>query len=175
MAANKNKKVYVPCKLAWAKLREVDRDTGKNLPDGDMKRKIEADQGHYLVNCLIDTDTKAAMIRDGIPSKGMQGMLFKTDADGNLFYKAKRPHYNSKLYDEHGNQGVIMGPPKIVVEDAEGNNRLWDWDEDGLLGNETEAVVKFDVWDGKIITLEAVKVTKHVEYIPEDKSQGEYF
>lgn len=175
MATAKNKKVYVPCTLQWAKLREEDRDLGKNLQDGDQKRKIEADQGHYLVNCYITPLAKGQMIKDGIPNKGMQGMLFKTDVDGNEFYKAKRPHFNGKLYNqETGEPGVFMGPPKIVVEDAEGNNRVWDWEVDGLLGNGTKAIVKFDVWDGKIITLEAVKVVEHVEYVPDNK-QGEYF
>lgn len=160
------KKVYVPCTLMWAKLREQDRDLGKNLPEGsDQRKKIETDQGHYLVNCVIDEATKAEMVKNGIPNKGMHMQLFKTDNEGNLFYKAKRPHYAAKLKDnETGSYGVVMGPPKVVKEDSEGELVLWDWEVDGLIGNGTKAVAKFDVWDGKIVTLEAIKVTEHVPY-----------
>lgn len=167
------KKVYVPCKLFWAKLKPENRDMGKNLPEGsDQRNKIEAEQGHYLVNCVIDRETKAQMIKDGIPNKGMQGQLFKEESDGTMFYKAKRPHFNPRMKDQVTNEsGIEMGPPKVVKEAEDGELVLWDWETDGLIGNGTDAIVKFDVWDGKIITLEAIKIINHVPY----EATGEKF
>lgn len=160
------KKVYFEATLQWAKLREEDRDFGKNLPeDSDQRKKIEAEDGHYIVNCYITPQVKKQMIADGVPNKNMQAQLFKEDDEGNLFYKAKRPHFNTKLTDrETGERGVVMGAPKIVKEDG---STPWDWEEDGLIGNGTKAIVKLDVWDGKIVTLEAIKITEHVPFVAE--------
>lgn len=157
------KKVYVNCKLFWAKLRDVDRDLGKNLPDGDIKKRIVEEDGHYLVNCVIDAETKKKMVADGIPAKGMQAQLFKTDNDGQMFYKAKRPRQNPKLKDRETGETLVLGPPTVIKE-VDGNNVEWDFEEDGLIGNGSEAIVKFDVWDGKITTLEAIKIVNHVKY-----------
>jgi hypothetical protein len=40
----------------------------------------------------------------------------------------------------------------------------WDWEEDGLVGNGSKAIVKLDVWEGKITTLEKVAIVDHVVY-----------
>lgn len=162
------KKIYVDCTLEWAKLREQDRDMGPK--DGsDTANTIEAVQGNYLVNCVINNDIKAKMIKDGIPAKGLQSQLFKTDNEGKLFYKAKRPHFNPKLNNqETGEKGVVFGPPKVFKE-VDGELVEWAWEADGLIGNGSKATVKFDVWDGKITTLEAIKVTEHVKF---EKTSG---
>jgi hypothetical protein len=161
------KKVFVKCTLNWARLMESNRDMGPK--DGsDVAEKIDSVQGFYTADCIIDEDTKEKMIKDGIPNKGLQAQLFKKNADGDMFYKAKRGHFNPKFRDENGNPGVVMGPPKVLKKTDNGYE-AWDWETDGLIGNGTEAEVKFDVWDGKITTLEAVCVTKLVQYVPEEK------
>jgi hypothetical protein len=158
------KKVYVKCKLMWAKVRPEDRDMGPQ--DGsDLAKNIEAKQGIYVANLVIDDEAKEKMIKDGVPNKGLQAQLFKVDSDGNQYYKATRPHFNPKLVNrETGEQGVLMGPPKVLRLEGE---EYVDWDlngEDGLLGNLTGATVKLDVWDGKITTMEKILVTDHVPY-----------
>ena len=71
------KKVYVECELEWTKLREEDRDMGSNLMEGsDQRNNIEAKQGLYVVNCVIDDAAKNKMVADGIPNKGLQAQLF---------------------------------------------------------------------------------------------------
>jgi hypothetical protein len=157
------KKVYVDCVLEWAKLNENNRDMGKH--DGsDVANKLDEIQGQYVVNCVIDQSTKSEMVAKGIPNKGMQAQLFKETNDGRMYYKAKRPHFNPKLTDQQtGQPGVVMGAPKIYKQ-VDGSLVEWDWDEDGLIGNGTTATVKFDVWDGKIVTLEAIKILDHVKY-----------
>jgi hypothetical protein len=104
------------------------------------------------------------MVADGIPNKGLQAQLFKTNKEGKQFYKATRPHFNPKFKNQDtGEQGVEMGPP-VMLKMVEGDYLPWDWGEDGLIGNGTKATVKFDVWDGKITTLEKVCVTEHVAF-----------
>lgn len=157
------KKVYVDCELEWTKLRPEDRDMGPN--DGsDMAKNFDAKKGIYVVNCIIDEGTKSKMVADGIPNKGLQAQLFKTNKEGKQFYKATRPHFNPKFKNQDtGEQGVEMGPP-VMLKLVEDEYLPWDWGEDGLIGNGTKATVKFDVWDGKITTLEKVCVTEHVAF-----------
>lgn len=157
------KKVYVNCELEWTKLREEDRDMGPR--DGsDMANNFDAKQGIYVVNCVIDDETKNKMVADGIPNKGLQAQLFKTSKEGKAFYKATRPHFNPKFRNqETGEQGVVTGAP-AVLKMVDGEYVNWDWDADGLIGNGSKATVKFDVWDGKITTMEKVLVTEHLKY-----------
>ena len=157
------KKVYVECELEWTKLREEDRDMGPR--DGsDMANNFDAKQGIYVVNCVVNEDAKNKMVADGIPNKGLQAQLFKTSKEGKGFYKATRPHVNPKFVDkETGQQGVVMGPPK-VLKMIDGDYIEWDWEADGLIGNGSKATVKFDVWDGKITTMEKVLVTDHLKF-----------
>jgi hypothetical protein len=129
-----------------------------------MAKNFDAKKGIYVVNCIIDEDTKSKMVADGIPNKGLQAQLFKTNKEGKQFYKATRPHFNPKFKNQDtGEQGVEMGPP-VMLKMVEGEYLPWDWGEDGLIGNGTKATVKFDVWDGKITTLEKVCVTEHVAF-----------
>jgi hypothetical protein len=157
------KTVVVECEIEWAKLREEDRDMGPN--DGsDMALNMEAKQGVYVVNLLLTEESKAKMISDGVPNKGLQAQLFKTNKEGRMFYKATRPHFNPKFRNqETGEMGVTVGPPALFAKEGE-NYVPWDWDKYGLIGNGSKAIVKLDVWDGKITTLEKVAVTDHVVY-----------
>ena len=165
------KKVYVECELEWTKLREEDRDMGPR--DGsDMANNFDAKQGIYVVNCVIDEATKSKMVADGIPNKGLQAQLFKTSKEGKDFYKATRPHFNPKFRNqETGEQGVVTGAP-AVLKMVDGEYTNWDWEEDGLIGNGSKATVKFDVWDGKITTMEKVLVTDHLKYEADNDEGG---
>ena len=167
------KKVYVECELEWTKLREEDRDMGSNLMEGsDQRNNIEAKQGLYVVNCVIDDAAKNKMVADGIPNKGLQAQLFKTSKEGKDFYKATRPHFNPKFRNqETGEQGVVTGAP-AVLKMVDGEYINWDWEADGLIGNGSKATVKFDVWDGKITTMEKVLVTDHLKYEADNDEGG---
>ena len=145
----------------FAKVFEHNRDMGENLEDGDQKSKIVDEQGHYVLNVYISPETKKQMIADGVPNKGMVGQLFKEDNEGNIFYKAKRPHFNPRIQG-----GKEMGPP--VVMDAESVA----WDDQVLIGNGSKLKVRLDVWDSKIVTLHAVKVLELTEYVPDSSGLG---
>lgn len=157
-------------KLQWCKLQESDRDMGPS--DGsDVGNKIDEIQGQYLIDIVLTEDQEKALVKAGVPNKGLQAQLFKQRDDGTRYYKAKRGHFNPKFKDnETGDMGVTVGPPKVwKLVDPDGpqvrdNMVAWDFEEDGLIGNGTVATVKFSVWDKKITTLEEVLITEHVPY-----------
>lgn len=157
------KTVVVECEIEWAKLREEDRDMGPN--DGsDMAINMEAKQGVYVANLMLTEDTKKKMISDGVPNKGLQAQLFKTDKEGRMYYKATRPHFNPKFRNqETGEQGVAIGAPAMFKKVGE-NHVPWDWETDGLIGNGSKVIAKLDVWDGKITQLEKISVVDHVVF-----------
>jgi len=139
----------------FAKVFEHNRDMGENLMDGDQKGKILAEQGHYILTVEITPETKMQMEAEGVPSKGMVGQLFKEDDEGNLSYKCKRPHFNPRL---NRGEGEVMGAPVVMDADNE------EWDDSVMIGNGSKLKVRLDVWDGKIVTLHAVKVQELVEF-----------
>ena len=157
------KTVLVECEVEWAKLRPEDRDMGPN--DGsDMANTFAMKQGVYVVNLMLDEKTKSKMISDGVPNSGLQAQLFKTNKEGRMYYKSTRPHFNPKFTDqETGEQGVVVGPPAMFKK-VDNDYVAWDWETDGLIGNGTKALVKLDVWEGKITTLEKLAVVDHVPY-----------
>lgn len=142
----------------FAKIFESNRDMGENLEDGDQKSKIISEKGNYILNVYITPETKKQMIKEGVPSKGMVGQLFKEDNDGNIFYKCKRPHFNPRVNQGEGRE---MGAPAVMDADN------IEWDDKVLIGNGSKLKVRLDVWDGKIVTLHAVKVLDLVEFIPD--------
>jgi hypothetical protein len=144
--------------VKFAKVFESNRDMGENLQDGDLKNKIVAEQGHYVLTVDITPETKAKMIADGVPTKGLVGQLFKQDDQGNLSYKCKRPHFNPRL---NKGEGEVMGAP--VVMDAASDL----WDESVVIGKDSKLKIRLDVWDDKIVTLQAVRVLELQEYTPD--------
>ena len=140
----------------YAKGFEHKRDMGENLEEGDQKSKIESEQGHYTITVKITPETKKDMIAAGVPNKGMVGQLFKEDNEGNLSYKCKRPHFNPRI---NRGEGKIMGAP--VVMDSENN----EWDDQVLIGDDSKVKVRLDVWEGKIVTLHAIKVLELEEFV----------
>jgi len=165
--------VYIPAKIRYAKVFEHNRDMGENLQPGDQKDKIEATQGQYVCDLVVTPEGMSKAIADGIPDKGMIGMRWKTDSEGNDYYKASRKHFNPNMTDkETGEKGVVQGPPQIMKKDPEGNNVLWNFEEDGYIGNDSEVVAKMNVWEGKIVDLQAILVLEHVEFVPDVDESG---
>jgi len=65
-----------------------------------------------------------------------------------------------------------MGSPKIVMQTEDGGIREWDKETDGVIGNVSKVVVKFNVWQDKICEMEAIKVVEHVKYEPVTQQGG---
>lgn len=161
--------VYIDGKVKYPQCFEFNRDMGKNLDEGsDIRNKIEADQGHYLAQFYPDGG-HAALKKAGIPSTGMLGQLYKTDQDGNEYYKCKRPHFNPRLEDrETGEKGIVMGPPN-VGQVIDGEWVEWNPQEDGLIGNDSTVRMKFNVWKDRIVTWEGMQVVEHIPFEVEEE------
>ena len=161
--------IYVTGTAQFAKVFEGQQDLGANLPEGsDQRNKLESCKGQFVMNLFMDKDTKKKAIADGIPTKGMTGQLWKETDDGEIYYKCTRKNFNTKFTDKvTGEQGVLMGPPKVFMQE-EGGIREWNLETDGAIGNGSEVVVKFNVWQDKISEMEAIKVVNHVKYEPEE-------
>ena len=81
----------------------------------------------------------------------------------------EREDYITFRLSTHKKNGDENDAPRVVDE----NERPWDWKERGLIGNESDIAVKFNVWknpgNGKSSAfLVAVKVLNHVPYESED-------
>jgi len=55
------------------------------------------------------------------------------------------------------------------------NNRKWSFTDDGEVGNGSEAVIAFSVYNGQKSRLEAVAVTSHVEWVKGDTGLSSTF
>lgn len=170
------KTIYLEGEARYAKVFEDNRDMGENLPEGsDQRNKIESTEGQYVIDVMVTPEAKAKAIADGIPTKGMIGMLWRTDAEGNDVYKAKRKHYNPNMFNkETDEKGVIQGPP-VIKKATEDGLADWDFEQDGFIGNGSKVVLKMAVWEGKIVDLKAIKVVEHVEFVPGEGNDEEDF
>ena len=157
-----NKIVYLKGKAKF--LRPFFCDTGDNLPEGDLKKKLQSTEGQY--NALIvlpftnRDDAEEHLNELGIPTDGMMGNLLKRqkqeDGSVEIVYKITRPHMNFSF-----KENPLMGPPKVV--DADGN----DWDPEVLIGNGSDLTVKLNVWIGtkaKQVRWDGLRVDALVEY-----------
>jgi len=139
----------------WAKVFEDNRDlTG-------FENALKDSGGQ----CTIDVDLDAESMAKLAKSKSMLKGKDSPDNDGLTRVRFKRKW----------EEAYAGGAPKVVKEDG----TVWDYDEDGSIGNGSTVEVILNVYDTSrknIIgtRLEKVKVTKHVEYNPdEDEEEDE--
>lgn len=137
-------------KVKWAKVFEQNRD--KEGPNGVWKDE----GGRYTINIVVDDITKQAL-KDAKSQKRV-----KEDSEGDEVVQVERRHNpptgkDGTVYHAYG------GPPRVIHADKS----PWDIDEDGLIGNGSEAIVYVSVYEagGLMGTrLEAVQVLDHVVY-----------
>jgi hypothetical protein len=133
----------------WAKVFEDNRDlTGFE--------NALADSGGQ---CTIDVDLDAESMAKLNQSKSLLKGKESPDNEG-----LTRVRFKRKWEETYAG-----GAPKVVKADG----TAWDYDEDGSIGNGSTVEVILNVYDTKrknIVgtRLEKVKVTNHVEYVPED-------
>jgi hypothetical protein len=136
----------------WAKVFEDNRDlTG-------FEDALKESGGQ----CTIDVDLDAASIAKLNQSKSLlKGK--ESPEDSSL----TRVRFRRKWTEEYGG-----GAPKVVKADGS----VWDYDEDGSIGNGSTVEIILNVYDTKrkgIVgtRLEKVKVTNHVEYNPDEDDE----
>ena len=161
-----NKIVYLKGKSRF--IRPYFCDTGENLPDGDLKAKLQKTEGQYNTMIVLPFDNRDDAEEHlnslGIPTDGMMGNLLKRikrdDGPVEIVYKITRPHMEPAFEDP------LMGPPRVV--DADNN----EWDPEVLIGNGSDITVKLNVWIGtkaKKVRWDGIRVDSLVEYTPSDE------
>jgi hypothetical protein len=133
----------------WAKVFEFNRDlTGYEgaLADVGGQTSIDVDLDKDMYDLLV----KSKSMKKGVQSPDNEGMT--------------RVKFTRKWENQFSG-----GPPTVVGPD----NKPWDPDNQGLIGNGSEVLVELVVYDTKrrgIVgtRLERVKVLNHVEYVGAD-------
>lgn len=166
--------------LEYAKVFEQNADMGDpSAPPKSVQGSIAKKGGQTIVNAYFTSDADMEkLIEAGLDLKplGHDRILEGNEELGiGKFIRLKRDVADNVHTFENKGKSVEVnygGLPKIVdLRDPE-NKRLWDYDEDGELGNGTEAIVRFDMYsNGAGVRLEAIAVTKLVEFVAEDKSE----
>lgn len=139
----------LPGTFHWAKVFESNRD------EEGYKGQAKEFGGEYSVTVVFDADAVAIHKKSGSQKKVYSD---PEKYDGQPHVKYTRKH-ESKVKGEV--VSAWSGAP--LIYDADGGA----WPEDELLGNGTEGVVKFTVYDAgenKGTRLDALQVTKHVEF-----------
>lgn len=103
------------------------------------------------------TNAEVDRIKDGNPAFGIGKYITLKRKVSDLKEVKDRKTGEFKMVD-------FGGLPKVVDLRDLPEKRLWSFEEDGPLGNGTEAKVMFDLYNKSGIRLEAIGVTTLVEY-----------
>jgi len=166
--------------LEYAKVFKENADYGdENAPAKSVQGSIARKGGHAIVNAYFDSDADMdKLIASGLDLKpmGHDRILEGNSEYGNgQFIKLKRNiESNEMTFTNKGKEVTVEYglPPKVIdLRDPE-TKRLWNYSEDGELGNGTKAIVRFSTYsNGSGVRLEAIAVTELVEWVQEDKSE----
>jgi len=159
--------------LEYAKVFPENADMGD--ADGGIAAKAVHDKGgQYIVNAYFtDQEQIDKLLADGLQelSNGHPRII-----NGNAEYgigkylKLKRPLPDViKTFDNKGKSVEVNygGAPGVVDLRNLPEKRLWDFEEDGAIGNGSKAMVQFEVYSrGAGVRLVNVGITELVEYVP---------
>lgn len=156
--------------LQYAKVFPENADLGD--PKGNrVQKNIHDKGGQYIVNAYFtDADQIEKLLADGLDPKPMKSdRIIDGDESYGIgkFMKIKRMIKDVKTFT--GRDGKPFekdygGAPGIVdLTKGPENKRLWDFSEDGPLGNGTKAKVQFETYSSGLgVRLLNVGVTEHV-------------
>lgn len=158
--------------LEYAKVFPENADMGD--PNGPRAAQAIHDKGgQYTVNAYFTSEDQIQELVDGgLDLRPMNNDRIK---EGNKefgigkFITLKRPvPDNIKTFEnKNGTVEVNYGGQPGVVNLTEGseNKRWWSFEDDGLIGNGSKAMVQFETYsNGAGVRLKNVGVTEHVAY-----------
>lgn len=140
-----------------------------------LKKEIESFMKDNNLDDYDLAEVKYGKTKEGekLINKVRYQQEFKQTEDGRWKFSFKRPHFNPNLAGTvNPKTGVendgIMGPPRVTdFEATQEAKEFVMWNPDVKLGNGSKGKVKVSVYKGRgtTITLEAVAVTDHIEYV----------
>lgn len=181
-------KVTMDMILEYAQVFEHNLDKGDAQSSEVWLRNIAKNGGQAKVNCYFKSEEQIAEL----VAKGFEPNF--TDKDGidrnriregnpefgiGKYIVVKRPMKDVKEF-KNKKTGEFEeidfgGPVKVVDLRNLPEKRYWDVEQDGELGNGTEAKVMFDLYNGNPKRLEAIGVTNLVPWVPGQNQEDEMF
>lgn len=167
--------------LEYAKVFEVNYDKGDpDAPAKSAQGSVAKKGGQTVVNVYFTSEEdKQKLINAGLDLKPMgHDRILKGNQEFGIgeYMKLKRGYKDNIKVFENKKGGTTEvnygGLPKVIDFRDPENKKLWNVEQDGLLGNGTEAIVRFDMYsDGAGLRLEALAITKLVPYESGDNVQ----
>ena len=159
--------------LEYAKVFKENADMGS--PDGSRAaQSIYQNGGQYVVNAyFIDEAQINQLVLEGLDLKPMNSERIiegKSEYGIGKYMKLKRRIQDVKTFtDSKTGQPVSIdygGEPKVVdVTQGLENKRMWNFENDGPLGNGTKAVVQFETYKSGVgVRLMNIGVIEHVKF-----------
>lgn len=158
--------------LEYAKVFPQNADMGD--PNGNKTQKSIADKGgQYVVNAYFTSqDQIDKLLEEGLDPSPMNSERIKegNEAFGiGKFMSLKRPVPDNEKTFENKNGTVTInygGAPGVVdLREGNENKRWWSYEDDGLIGNGTRAMVQFETYsNGAGVRLKNVGILELVEY-----------
>ena len=168
--------------LEYAKIFPENADMGN--PEGAIAAKAVYDKGgQYIVNAYFtDQEQVNKLLSDGLQelSNGHPRIINGNAEFGiGKYLKLKRPVPDAiKTFDNKGKSVEVNygGAPGVVDLRNLPEKRLWDFEEDGAVGNGSKAMVQFEVYSrGAGVRLVNVGITDLVEYVPMTNEDDQLF
>lgn len=158
--------------LEYAKVFPQNADMGD--PNGNKTQKSIADKGgQYVVNAYFTSqDQIDKLLEEGLDPSPMNSERIKegNEAFGiGKFMSLKRPVPDNEKTFENKNGSVTInygGAPGVVdLREGNENKSWWSYEDDGLIGNGTRAMVQFETYsNGAGVRLKNVGILELVEY-----------
>jgi|TARA_B110000977_G_C10899887_1_gene424818 hypothetical protein len=158
--------------LEYAKVFPENADMGS--PDGPRAAQaVHQSGGQFITNAYFTEEAQIGHLeKEGLDLHPMNSdRIRQGNADLGIgkYMKVKRKVSDVKNFTDRNGEPVTIdygGAPTVVnLTEGRENKRLWNFSEDGPLGNGTKAKVQFEVYaNGAGVRLLNVGVTDHVPY-----------
>lgn len=164
--------------LEYAQVFEQNMDKGDPAHNEKFMRDLAKSGGQTKVNCYFTSEQQIAdLIEAGFnrmalnPRTGQEVDRIKSgNAEFGIgkYITLKRKFSDIREIKDRKTgefkEIEFGGLPKVVDLRNYPDKKFWSFEEDGALGNGTEAKVMFDLYKESTLRLEAIGVTKLVEY-----------
>ena len=157
MAKRKSKTIVMDGYVKWARLTADDMDT-KFDPRGKYSEKIYTKTHAELTKLLSEAELRGKKLAVKDPHDG-EGFGI------GQFVKVSRNNVNNTVEE-------LGGPPEVVKLDGNEQVGVWDFSEDGLVGNGSKVRIKLDFYGEGTYAGTRLSKIGVLEHVPYEKTQS---
>jgi hypothetical protein len=175
--------------LEYAQVFEENMDKGDPESSQKFMRELAKSGGQTKVNAYFTSEEQIAELEQAgferMATNPQTGEKVDRIKDGNPDYGIGKYMVLKRKFTDvrevkdrktgEFKEVEFGGLPKVVDLRDLDNKRIWSYEEDGRLGNGTEAKVMIDLYKSSTVRLEAIGITKHVEYVEPSNPDEELF